>query len=115
MIDKKNDLLIIKEATIRYKDSELEPGKEYFQINPEKINEAADKVSELLYKKNKTNEEIIELTMLCLVLYNQTPEQLKETITFIKKRLPKDTTDLTFDLEVNNILENKVVTISKKK
>ena len=60
------------------------------QINPDKVNETMELIQSLLDKKNKTDEELCKLHILCQIAFRMTPKKVKKLLKWIRKRIPKD-------------------------
>jgi hypothetical protein len=105
------DLFVVK--GVMPVEIEMKVGKEYIEINPEKREEIIDELTILLSKKDLTKEQDAKLHVLCLVMFNQTPKQVKKLCKFIRKRIPKDTGDE--EKEIENIINKRIVKIERVK
>jgi len=111
MRKQEQDLFVVK--GVMPVEKEMKVGKEYIEINPEKREEIIDELTILLSKKDLTKEQDAKLHVLCLVMFNQTPKQVKKLCKFIRKRIPKDTDDE--EKEIENIINKRIVKIERVK
>jgi len=85
-------------------------------INPEKKKEIVQKIVVLLHKKDKTEQEHIDLHIYCRLLLGMSPKKVRKIIKFIEKRIPGDVDESDRDqlgYEIQRIIDKKVVQISK--
>ncbi len=58
------------------------------EINPEKKAEVMQRITRLTHKKNKTKKEQVELWVLCLMMFQMKPKQLRKLIKWIENKIP---------------------------